>query len=292
MRAARTIRRVFAVLAVAALSAAVTGAASAESLRARGAYLVTTIGSCGNCHTPRDAADRPIAGMALSGGFELDDPGIGRVITPNITPDKTTGIGAWSEAQIVNALRNGKRPDGTIIGPPMPIPVYRELSDRDAAAIAAYLHSLKPIHHAVAKNHYKIPLPPNYGPPVTHVGEPNRSDKVAYGGYLATFGHCVLCHTPAAKNGPFDMRRAFAGGRELPDLGKPGAHVVSRNITPDPANGIGKWSDAEIKRAITEGVRPDGTKLARTMPFDWFAKLKPADLDAIVAYLHTLKPLK
>ena len=67
------------------------------------------------------------------------------------------------EAQIVAAMRDGKRPDGTIIGPPMPIPVYSRLSDSDASAIAAYLRSVKPIRNAVAKTQFKIPLPPAYG---------------------------------------------------------------------------------------------------------------------------------
>ena len=67
---------------------------------------------------------------------------------------------------------------------------------------------------------------------------------------------------------------------------------MSRNITADPADGIGKWSDAEIKRAITAGIRPDGTKLSVTMAFAWYAKIAPNDLDAIVAYLRSLKPLR
>lgn len=272
------------------LVAAIGSAASAETLVARGAYLVTTVGACGNCHTPRDKAGHAIADMALAGGFEFDDGPIGHVVGPNITPDPETGIGKWTEAQIATALRDGKRPDGTIIGPPMPIPAYRQLSDRDAAAIAAYLRSLKPVRHAVARTTYKTPLPPSYGPSVTHVDEPTRADKVAYGGYLAgPVGHCVLCHTPPGAGERFDMSRAYQGGRELPDLGNPGAETVSRNITAGTEHGVGDWSDAQIKRAITAGIRADGTRLARTMPFDWYAKIAPADLGAIVAYLRSLK---
>jgi mono/diheme cytochrome c family protein len=119
-----------------------------------------------------------------------------------------------------------------------------------------------------------------------------EADKVAYGGYLAgPVGHCVLCHTPPGSGGP-DMSRAYQGGRELPDFGNPGAETVSRNITAGSEHGIGDWSDAQIKRAITAGIRADGTRLARTMPFDWYAKMKPADLDAIVAYLRSLPPVK
>jgi mono/diheme cytochrome c family protein len=270
-----------------------SGAASGEKLVERGAYLVTTIGACGNCHTPRDKAGHVLPGMALAGGFEFDEASIGHVVGPNITPDPETGIGKWTEAEIVTALRDGKRPDGTIIGPPMPIPAYRQLSDQDAAAIAAYLRSIKPVRHAVALTQYKISLPPSYGPAVGHVDEPVGTDRIAYGGYLAgPVGHCVLCHTPPAADGPFDMSRAYQGGRELPDFGKPGAETVSRNITAGSEYGAGDWSDAQIKRAITVGIREDGTKLARTMPFDWYAKMRPADLDAIVAYLRSLPPKK
>jgi mono/diheme cytochrome c family protein len=293
MHIGNAIRRACAGVGGGMLAAAMIAGASAEDLRVRGAYLVNTIAGCGNCHTPKDRAGRAIAGKEFSGGLEFDDPEIGHIVAPNITPDPETGIGNWSEPQIVTALRDGKRPDGTIIGPPMPTPVYSRLSDRDAAAIAAYLRSVKPIRHAVAKTQFKIPLPPAYGPPVTHVDEPPHDDRVAYGGYLAEpVGHCVLCHTPPGDGKPFDMSRAYGGGRELPDFAKPGALTVSRNITPDPESGIGKWSDAEIKRAITAGVRPDGTKLTRTMAFDWYAKMTPADLDAIVAYLRSLKPVK
>lgn len=295
MSAGHIVSIILTALCGAIIAATLNSANAVEDLRARGAYLVTTIGSCGNCHTPRSPSGQVMAGMALAGGFSFDthDPGIGVITTPNITPDKETGIGNWSAAQIVDALRNGKRPDGTLIGPPMPISVYRELSDRDAAAIAAYLLSLRPIHHAVPeRNQYKIALPPDYGPPVTHVPEPERSDKVAYGGYLATFAHCVVCHTPPGKDKPFDMSRAFAGGRELPGSPNSSVAVVSRNITPDPDHGIGKWTDAQIKRAIVAGIRPDGTKLTRRMAFDWYAKMTPADLDDIVAYLRSLKPMQ
>lgn len=265
-------------------------AARAETAVERGAYLVTTIGACGNCHSLRDATGRIAPGTELSGGFSFDDD-VGHVVGPNITPDRETGIGAWTYAQIITALREGHRPDGTTIGPPMPIPVYRELSDGDAAAIAAYLRSLSPVRHAVTRTEYKIPLPPSYGPPVTHVAEPKREDKVAYGRYLATFGHCVLCHTAPGGGKPFDMSRAFGGGRQLPDMAHPGATIASRNITSDPQDGIGKWTDEQIRRATTEGVRPDGTKLVSTMPFDWYVNMTGADVDAIVAFVRTVPPV-
>jgi mono/diheme cytochrome c family protein len=275
----------------AALLLSLAAGASAETAAERGAYLVRTIGACGNCHTPRDAAGRWIAGRELAGGFEFDDPELCHIVGTNITPDPETGIGKWSEAEIVTALRDGKRPDGTLIRSPMPIPVYRQLSDNDAAAIAVYLKSLKPVRNKVGEAHYTVPLPPSYGAPVVHVAEPPRDDKVAYGAYLAgPVGHCVLCHTPPGGGKPFDMSLAYYGGRELPDFGRPGALTVSRNITAGSEHGIGDWSDAQIKRAITQGIRADGARLATTMPFAAYARIRPGDLDAIVTFLRTLKP--
>ena len=133
---------------VAILIAATSGETLGATLVERGGYLVTTVGARGNCHTLRDKSGHPIQGMALAGGFEFDDGPIGHVVGPNITPDPETGIGKWTGAQIVTALRDGKRPGGSIIAPPMPILAYRQLSDQDAAAIAAYLKSVKPVRHA------------------------------------------------------------------------------------------------------------------------------------------------
>ena len=270
-----------------------TALASAETAVERGAYLVNSIGACGNCHA-RDPDGNLHPDVTLAGGFVIDnklDPDLhAHVIVPNITPDKDTGIGKWSETDIVFSLRNGKRPDGSIIGPPMPIPLYSQLSDQDATAIAAYLLRLPPVRDSLGKSQYNTPLT-EYGPPVTHVDAPAPDDKVAYGAYLVTLGHCVACHTPSGENEPLNMKLAFAGGRQFGSLGQIGPSV-SRNITSDPDDGIGKWNDTQIKAAITKALRPDGTKLAGPMPFDWYAKMTDADLDAIVAYLRTIKPVK
>lgn len=265
--------------------------AGAQTYRERGAYLVKALSACGNCHTPRDAENKPLPGMELAGGREFDID-VGHIVAPNVTPDPETGIGKWSEDQIVYALRNGKRPDGTIIGPPMPIDWYRGMSDRDIRSVAVYLKSLKPVKHEVARSQFKVPLPPSYGLVVEHVAEPDHNDKVAYGAYLAgPVAHCMECHTPRDK-GRLVMDRLGAGGREFPDFGHPGAMTVSRNITPDPENGIAHWSDADIKKAIILGKRQDGTPLAPTMPFAAYHEMTWQDLNAIVAYIRMLKPVK
>jgi len=288
-----TLPAVVAIFAAATLLAAQTPA-SAETLLERGAYLTKSVAACGRCHTPRDANSNPIAGMELAGGAEFSEPGTGHVVAPNITPDRETGIGRWTQAQIVNAIRNGVRPDGTIIGPPMPFSAYDDLSDRDVTAIAAYLRTVKPIRHAVPKSQYTMTLPTSHGPTVTHVEEPRHDDRIAYGAYLAgPVAHCIGCHTPLREGGQqLDRKRAFSGGRQLHPYGQPGVLVMSRNVTPDPEDGVGKWSDAEIKRATTAGIRPDGTRLSPAMPYPWYKGLRAADLDAMIAYLRTVPPQK
>jgi cytochrome c553 len=146
--------------AVLILVGSLTAVASAETPAERGSYLVNTIGACGNCHARDSAANRT---PDLAGGLEINDPQVGLIVMPNITPDLETGIGKWTVGEIVVGLRDGKRPDGSIIGPPMPIPVYRQMSDHDAEAIAAYLLSLKPIRSPLTRSQYKVPLPPNNG---------------------------------------------------------------------------------------------------------------------------------
>jgi mono/diheme cytochrome c family protein len=255
----------------------------------RGAYLMHGIVACGNCHTPKGPDGHPLSDQELSGGVVIDAP-VFHTVSPNITPDIDTGIGKWTDEQIINAIRNGKRPDGTTIGPPMPIGFYRNMSDTDVRAIVAYLRSVKPISHKVEKSTFKVPLPDAYGPAVTHVADVPSGDNVANGKYLADIGHCMECHTPMMKDGQLDMTKVGAGGRELPAF--PAGVITSANLTPANPNGIAKWTDAQVKDAITAGVRPDGRQLVLLMAFDWYTHVAPADLDALVAYLRTLKPVQ
>lgn len=283
------IARHIATLAIAA-AALVTAAATgfAETPLARGTYLMNSIVACGNCHTPKGPNGKAIEGKELSGGDPIDAP-VFHAIPSNITPDKETGIGNWTDDQIINAIRNGKRPDGTIIGPPMPIAFYRDMSDTDAKAIVAYLRSIKPISNKSEKSTYKIPLPPGYGPPVTHVADVPRTNAVAYGKYLATgLGHCMDCHTPDVQGRP-DFTRTGAGGNEF---GAPnGGLIISANLTPGNPQGIAGWTNDQIKTAITTGMRPD-RPLVRLMAFDWYKNISNADLNDLIAYLRSLKAVK
>lgn len=263
--------------------------AAAETPLERGTYLVNSIVACGNCHTTRGPDGAFIDGMELAGGLEIPDE-MFTARVPNITPDKETGVGTWTDAQLITAIREGHRPDGTLIGPPMPFSQYRKMSDSDVKAIVTYLRSVPPVKHVVAKSEYRMPLPPAYGPPVGSVPDVSRDDQVAYGAYLAgPLGHCVECHTPM-EQGRFDFEnRLMAGGLRIPG---PWGVSISANITPDKETGIGTWSDADIKRAITHGIRADGAELGPPMPFAFYARMTDQDVNAIVAYLRTLKPVR
>jgi mono/diheme cytochrome c family protein len=265
------------------------GAAQAETALERGRYLVQGPVGCGNCHTPRGTDGQFLPDMELAGGMVFDEAPAFKAIAPNITPDPETGMGNWTDAQLILAIREGKRPDGRLIGPPMPVPLYRDLADSDIKAIIAYLRTVKPVKHPVEKSAYNIPLPLAYGPPVGAVPDVPRDDKVAYGAYIAgPLAHCVECHTPHDAKGMPIMDKLFAGGFPL---NGPWGTTISTNLTPDAETGIGTWSDAEIKQAITHGVRKDGTRLAPPMGFSFYANISEQDLDAIVAFLHTLKPI-
>lgn len=266
------------------LSAVSLMPASAETLLERGTYLMNSIVACGNCHTPKGPkGDLP--GLELAGMAPFFETSEFTANAPNITPDKDTGIGTWTDRQIIAAIREGKRPDGSIIGPPMPIGLYRGLSDRDVEAIITYLRQVKPVRNEVPKSVYRIPLPSGYGPPVGSIPDTPPSDKIAYGAYLAgPAGHCIECHSPMGPEGPDIENQLGAGGFEFPG---PWGISVSANITP---TALADLTDAEIGRMITQGIRPDGSRMSPPMPYSYYANIKDEDLDAIIAYLRTLPP--
>jgi mono/diheme cytochrome c family protein len=271
------------------LIAAPAAAQAPEQMVERGGYIVENVAVCGHCHTPQRLENDVqvfIPGMHLAGGY-VSNNFAGRTVGPNITQDPETGIGRWTDAQIATAIREGRRPDGSLIGPPMPIVVYRQISDADVAAMVAYLRTVPPVRNVVEKSVYQIPLPATWGPPVANVPPPEDS-PVARGAYLAgPIAHCTVCHTPATPTGGFDWSRTGAGGRLISTLAGP---IGSRNITPHPEAGIGRWTDAQIIRAIREGISSDERRLAPPMPFGSYAGMHESDLADLVAYLHSLPP--
>jgi mono/diheme cytochrome c family protein len=265
--------------------------AQEESLLARGTYLVQGIVACGNCHTPKNADGTPIAGMEMAGNFTIQEPPF-TAYAANITPDDETGIGTWSDDEIARAIREGIRPDGSIIGPPMPSLFYRDMSDRDVMAIVTYLRTVPPIKNEVPKSEYNMPLPPAWGPPVGEVPDIPKSDAVAYANYVTnTLGHCMECHTPMTETGQLVMERMGEGGRVFAGIFGLEVTTVSSNVTPHELVGLGEWSDAEIKTAITTGVGRNGRELAHAMAFDYYKYISDEDLNFIVSFLRSLEPL-
>lgn len=260
----------------------ISGAASAQNALQRGDYLVNTIMTCGNCHSPK-GPPAAIAGKDFSGGLRFDEPPFD-VTAPNITPDKDTGIGNWSAADIRKALIDGVRPNGVPLAV-MPWNFYAILTPGDADAIVAYLQSLKPVSNKVPDPIYKQPFKMQRFPGTERpVSAASMNDKVGHGFYLVSIGHCLECHTPMA-HGALEFDKIGKGGREFPG---PWGTSVSRNITSSKTAGIGDWTDAEIKTAITQGKRKDGSPLKPPMGFGYYAKMTDSDLNDVIAYIRTL----
>jgi mono/diheme cytochrome c family protein len=280
---------------------AASNGAMAESPVERGSYLVNTIMACGNCHSPRDAAGKTIAEKALSGGSTFTTPAF-IATAPNITPDVETGIGSWSDAEIKRALVEGMRPDhGRLAGVPlaaiMPVNFYKALLPDDLDAVVAYLHTVKPIRSEVVDPVYKAPVRRDpYPDAEAGFSKAMFADPVRRGAYLVTIGHCMECHATRSAKGVSDYTDGLGhGGRVFPPReGSPAGtpDSVAANITPDPAIGIGAWTDQDIVRAITHGIARDGHALKPPMAFAYYASLKEADLTDIIAYLRKLPPLQ
>lgn len=259
-----------------------------SALLERGRYLVEDASACGLCHTPRGADGRAVPGKALSGGRVMANDQY-RAVVPNITVDPETGLGRWSDLEIGTAIRDGRRPDGSLIGPPMPMEFYRGFSDRDVAAIVLYLRTAPAVRNAVERSTYPSALVP-YGPPVTGVPDPPADDPVKRGAYLAgPVAHCLYCHTPPLPGDRRDWSRKGAGGQLLHG---PWGVVVGRNITSSKEFGIGDWTDEEIIGAVTRSISRDGRQLAGPMSSraPGWARLTDHDLHDLIAFLRSLPP--
>ena len=256
---------------------------SGDSL-SRGAYLVDGIMGCGNCHTPL-GPEGPVAGAELSGRL-VEDSAAFTAWGPNITP--ASRIRDWSDAELARAIREGLRPDGTLIGPPMPFSAYHGLSDDDLAAVVANLRTVPSVDNDTPQSSYRIPLPPSYGPSVESVPSPPRAVTAEYGAYLAeNVAHCMECHTPMGPQGPMYDTQLGQGGFAFSG---PWGVSVAANLTSDP-DGLADYSDAEIKTMIIKGHRPDGSPMLPPMPYAYLAQMTAEDLEAIVLYLRALPPL-
>jgi mono/diheme cytochrome c family protein len=266
-----------------------TPSVDAGDLVARGEYIVRNAAVCAGCH----AADRKDLDGPLSGGSEFKDWRLGTVRAANLTPDSATGIGTWSDGEIVRALRNGQSKGGRLLAPVMPYEWLHDMSDADALAVARYLKSRPPVRHDVGQSpnlFFKLGklffIGPKRGAPEP---APPRGPTPAYGGYLVQHvAMCVHCHTPSGglRDKP-DNDRALAGDASPPK----GFPANPANLTPDSATGIGRWTEEEFLHTLRTGVNPRGDSLSSFMPWRQVRRMTDDDLRAIYRYLRTLPPI-
>jgi mono/diheme cytochrome c family protein len=265
-----------------------TTGALAQTPVERGRYLVNGILTCGNCHTPRGEGGRFDMARQLSGGPQAWDEPSYTVKGANVTPDRETGIGKWTDAELKHAMQHGVRPNGVPIAPIMPFKFYGVFTPRDLNAVVAYMRSVTPIRNEVQAPVYKAAMPDvSYPGGDKAMTEDELRDPVKRGFYLATIGHCMECHTPATEGRQDFANNLGKGGRTFEG---PFGQSTSRNITAHRTAGLGGWSDAEIKRAITQGISRDGSKLKPPMGYALYATMTESDLDGIVAWLRTVPP--
>ncbi|MBW3572708.1 MAG: hypothetical protein KY467_16555 [Gemmatimonadetes bacterium] len=269
-----------------ALSPAVIG--DTAGLVARGEYIVRDVAVCGHCHAadPRDP-DGP-----LSGGRAFRNWRLGTIRASNLTPDAQTGLGRWSDAEVVRAIRAGEDRDGHVLAPVMPYAWFRGMSERDALAVARYLKSQPPVHNPVRNRPnlvYRAARIFALSParPTTTVAPPPAADA-AYGGYLAKHvSLCGDCHTPrGGVQQKADLDRLFAGDASSSFPENPA------NLTPHEETGIGGWTEEDFVRTLRTGVNPRGDRIHPFMPWRELRRMRDDDLRAIYRYLRTLPAIR
>lgn len=275
---------------------------TAERLQ-RGKYIFETLGSCEDCHSQRDPArfSGPIVPGTTGRGFEWPaELGLpGKVVSPNITPDSETGIGLWTDGEILRAIREGVSKDGRALFPFMPYQQFRSMSDEDAYSVVAYMRRMQPIKSKMSVTELDFPVKymVKFAPePVSGaVAAPAKGKTAEYGKYVATVGGCVICHTKMDKGTPIEGME-YAGGEEF-TIGS--WFVRSANISPDAETGIGKWSEdkfvAKFKgyANLTFESAPRSVQANFTvMPWMAFSQIAEDDLRAIYAYLRTVKEVR
>lgn len=263
-------------------------AASTPAAIARGQYLAVHVTGCASCHSPIDESKpgspadptRLFAGRRFGAGLP------GRVIAPNLTPDREHGIGAWSDGEIARAIREGVDREGRALFPMMPYGHLRTLTDDDTLAIIAYLRSVPPLPDDLPATSLDFPvsmfvrLAPK---PLSESPPPWPTDPVERGKVLLEVMSCIDCHTPI-KRGQLVESLRFAGGMTFTT---PLGTVQSPNITSDTATGIGSYTDDELVRVFRDGQRKDG-RLIYVMPWTAYRGLTDDDLRALIAALRRI----
>jgi mono/diheme cytochrome c family protein len=272
-----------------------------ESARVlRGKYLYERSMLCWNCHGSQ-GSHSPAEPQA--GGREFDltraGPGFGYVYGSNLTPDVETGIGRWSDGELVRAIREGVSRDGHLIFPVMAYQFYHGLSDNDALALVAYIRSMPPVRNEVPVGRLsfaaKVLMVVSLIKAETPIQQPTRSPRaipsVEYGEYLAwrTSG-CAECHTPRdPKTARLDFSKPMSGG--LFPFPEEDFYTTGPNLTFDLKTGIGTWTEEQFVTAMQTGLRPNGTVMLPFMPWPAYAQWDRSELHAIWLYLRSLKPV-
>jgi mono/diheme cytochrome c family protein len=279
------------VLVMAPAGAEAQPAASDRDLVLRGRYIFGATGGCG-CHT---VEKQPVN----SGGRRYDGP-FGTVYSTNITPDRKTGIGDWTDEQIITATRLGRRPNGERLIPVHPFTVFNGMAEGDLKALVAFLRSVPAVNRANQAKKITVPLfetvflpawlaafAPRETPPPSA-----PTSGVARGEYLVrAVGHCGECHTPRTATMATDNSRFLAGNPKGPE------DSAVPNITPDKATGL-TWSEAEVAEYLATGNRPDGDVAGGLMgeviqgTASGYKDLTKEDRLAIARYLKTIPAVR
>jgi hypothetical protein len=268
----------------------------------RGRYLFTALASCDGCHSQRDFSrlGGPVVPTGRGMGMVMPLAGLpGTIVASNITPDKETGIGTWTDGEKIRAIREGVGKDGRALFPLMPYVGYRVMSDKDVEALVAYLNDLAPIRNPLPKTRVSFPtsmLIKSVPEPVGH-SVPSvypRGGEIP-GAYLATIAGCEDCHTQSNFMGSPVAALRFAGGRLF---ATPFGKVASSNITQDQETGIGKLDFKQFKEKMHAyaqyekgGFPAAGPERFTLMPWESYAHLLDYDLESIFQYLKGVAPV-
>lgn len=255
---------------------------------ARGEYLVNAVAGCYGCHSQYDmkAEGEPKRTSRPGAGTVFINSGKFRVVASNITPDRETGIGGWTDDALARAIREGVDPKGRALFPIMPYGGLREMSDEDLASVIVYLRSQPAVRNPLPDTHIPFPVSRliNAAPqPVESVPHPDLSDAVKRGRYLVTIADCAGCHTPKNQMGQPVPGLELAGGMTMEG-------AAAANITPD-ASGISYYDEALFLQAMKTG-HVKARKLSPVMPWWFYRSMTDDDLKSVFAYLETLKPAR
>jgi mono/diheme cytochrome c family protein len=277
---------------VAATALALPAVAADDAAIARGEAVLRASGGC-TCHTNVEAGGEPLAG-----GRPMQTP-FGVWYSTNITPDRETGIGAWSDADFLRAMREGRAPDGSAYFPTFPYTSFTGMSDADLLDLKAYLFSLAPVRE---ENRAPDAWPPfswrlsawmwqlAFFSPARFEPEPARSPSWNRGAYLSNaVAHCGECHTPRNLAGALDRSQWMAGSEDGPE------GELAPNVTPDDATGIGRWTRTDLVWFLQTASKPDGddsTGLMKEVIEEGYTHVPDADLRAIAEYFESLPPIR